>query len=274
MAGFLGHVHRSLDTISMGRPAFGLMCILGVCATKRIWLKLLFLTVAAATVLSVAILFIPQKPGSDLAVYSKNLWFANSEIPALVSDIEASGVDVVMLQEVSDQNRHILEMLEKGFPYQHFCQFSGWSGIALASKFPFDGQARCSNWRAVLVAPIQVKNERVWLVSTHLPWPWPHDSIRNEEDAENVISELDGPIVIAGDFNVFPWSSRVSRIASMTNTQLAGPVRPTLKIRHLPLPLDHVMAPEGGSLEVRPLFGSDHAGVVAKVGLWRHQSRD
>lgn len=268
MAGFLGQIHRSIDTISMGQPAFGLICIFGVFATKHIWLKLLFSIAVAATTLPVLSLFLPQEPGSDLAVYSKNLWFANSEIPALVSDIEVSGVDIVMLQEVSEQNKQILDMLEKSYPYQHLCRFSGWSGISLASSLPFDGQPTCSNWRAVLVAPVQVNNERVWLVSTHIPWPWPHDSIRNEADAESVISELDGPIVIAGDFNVFPWSSRVRRIASMTNTQLAGPVRPTLKLRHLPLPLDHVLAPGGGSLEVRPLLGSDHAGVVARVTIW------
>lgn len=274
IVGFLGQAHRSIDTISMGQPVFGLICILGVFATKRIWFKLMFSTVAAATTLSVSSLLVPQKPGRDLAVYSKNLWFANSEIPALVSDIEASGVDVAMLQEVSDQNRQILKLLQKSFPYQHLCRFSGWSGIALVSRLPFDGQPGCSNSRAVLVAPVQVKNKRVWLVSAHIPWPWPHDSIMNEKDAESVISGLDGAIVVAGDFNVFPWSSRVSRIASMTNTQLAGPVRATLNFRHLPFPLDHVMAPGGGSLEVRPLLGSDHAGVVAKVTIWNPQDRD
>ncbi|MEO9896360.1 MAG: endonuclease/exonuclease/phosphatase family protein [Paracoccaceae bacterium] len=266
--GFLGHLHRSFDTVSMGRPVFGLLCIIGIIVAKPIWFKLVFSTVAVAALLSVAHPFLPQDPGNDLRVYSKNLWFANSEIPALVSDIEASRADAVMLQEVSDQNRVILDLLKQSFPHQQFCRFSNWSGIALLSRHPFESAPHCSNWRALAVAPVRVENERVWLVSAHIPWPWPHDSSSNETEVERMLAELDGPVVIAGDFNIMPWSGRVGRIASITNTQLAGPVRPTLKLRHLPLPLDFVLAPEGGSTELRPLLGSDHAGILAKLTLW------
>lgn len=266
--GFLSSIHRSFDTISMGRPIFGLLCILGVFAAKPVYIKGVFSAAAIIALLTVAIPFLPQEPGSDLRVYSKNLWFANSEIPALASDIETARVDVVMLQEVSDQNREVLDLLKDSFPYQHLCRFSGWSGIALASRHPFDGEPMCSKWRAVAAAPIQIKGERVWLVSAHIPWPWPHDSIRNEMEAHRVLAELDGPVVIGGDFNIMPWSGRVDRIASITNTKLAGPVRPTLNFRNLPLPLDFVLAPGGGSLEARPLLGSDHAGVLANITLW------
>ncbi|MEP6065018.1 MAG: hypothetical protein ABJ246_04215, partial [Paracoccaceae bacterium] len=93
--GFLGHLHRSFDTVSMGRPVFGLLCIVGIFVAKPIWFKLVFSTVAVVSLLSVAHPFLPQDPGNDLRVYSKNLWFANSEIPALFSDIEASRADAV-----------------------------------------------------------------------------------------------------------------------------------------------------------------------------------
>ena len=266
--GFLGHLHRSFDTIAMGRPVFGLLCIFGVVLARPVWFKLVFSTVMAAALLTAAHPFLPQEPGNDLRVYSKNVWFANSEIPALVSDIEAARVDAVMLQEVSDENSDILDLLKQSFPHQQFCRFSNWSGIALLSRHPFDSAPYCSNRRAVAVAPIRIKKERVWLVSAHIPWPWPHDSASNEAEVERVLAGLDGPVVVAGDFNIMPWSGRVGRIASITNTQLAGPVRPTLTLRHLPLPLDFVLSPEGGSMELRPLLGSDHAGVLAKLTLW------
>nr|WP_306265640.1 endonuclease/exonuclease/phosphatase family protein [Pararhizobium sp. IMCC3301] len=268
VVGFSGPIHRSIDTISMGLPVFGLVCIIGIFAAKQVWLRLFFATTAIAACLTVASFFLPQNPGGDLRLYSKNLWYANSQLPALVADIEAAQVEVVMLQEVSDRNKVVLELLQKSFPFQHLCRFSGWSGIALASRYPFDGEPECSNWRAVAVAPIRLEGRRVWLVSAHIPWPWPYDSINNETEAERVLAGLEGMVVIGGDFNIMPWTGRVRRIASITNTKIAGPVRPTLKFRNLPLPIDFAMGPKGGSLEVRPLLGSDHAGIVANLKLW------
>lgn len=268
VVGFLGELHRSVDTISMGRPLFGFLCIVGFFVAKRIWLKLFFIVIAAVASFTVISHFLPQEPGNDLRVYSKNLWFANSEIPALVADIKAAHVDVVMLQEVSDRNKMVLDLLKDSFPYQHLCRFSGWLGIAVVSRLPFDDAPMCSNWRAISVAPIRLKNEKVWLVSAHIPWPWPYDSSNSETDVERILAELDGVVVIGGDFNIMPWTGRVGRIASITNTQLAGPIRPTLKFRNVPLPIDFVLAPGGGSVEVRPLLGSDHAGILANLTLW------
>lgn len=268
VVGFLGPIHRSVDTISMGRPIFGLLSVLGVLAAKPVWLRLVFLTTSVAGCLTVVSFFLPQEPGSDIRIYSKNLWAGNSEIPALVADIEAARVDAVMLQEVSDQNRFILDLLEESFPYQHLCRFSGWSGIALVSRHPFEGEPVCSGWRAVAAAPIRLEGERVWLVSAHIPWPWPHHSADSEAEAERVLSEMDGAVIMAGDFNIVPWAGRVERIASITNTQLAGPVRPTLRYRRAPLPIDFALAPGGGSVEMRPLLGSDHAGIVANLTIW------
>ncbi|MEP2393404.1 MAG: endonuclease/exonuclease/phosphatase family protein [Paracoccaceae bacterium] len=245
-----------------------MLTVVGIFAARAFWLKLFFSATFVTGGITAASFYLPHEPGGDLSIYSKNLWFANSEIPALVADIEAAQVDVVMLQEVSNNNNYVLDLLEEKFPFQHLCKFSGWSGIALASRHPFDGDLLCSEWRAVAVAPIKFENERVWLVSTHLPWPWPFDSADNDAAAESVLAGLEGAVVIAGDFNIMPWSGRAERISSITNTQLAGPVRPTLSYRRVPLPLDFAMAPGGGSVELRPLLGSDHAGIVANLKLW------
>ncbi|MEP4198913.1 MAG: endonuclease/exonuclease/phosphatase family protein [Aliishimia sp.] len=266
--GFLGHLARSFDTISMGRPLFALLCGVGVFAAKPRWLKLSFAVVVAGVFFNLANLFLSQEPGGDIRVYSKNLWFANSEIPALVADIEAARVDVVMLQEVSDRNNTVLERLKTSHPYQHLCRFSAWSGVALASRHPFVGEPICSNSRAVAAAPIQLKTEKIWVVSAHIPWPWPHDSRANEAAAERVLSDLDGAVIIAGDFNTMPWSERVQHFASITQTQLAGPIRATFDLKKVPLPLDFALAPHGGSVEIRPRLGSDHAGILADLRLW------
>ena len=211
--------------------------------------------------------FIPQKPGGDFRVYSKNLWFANDQLFELVADIKQANVDAVMLQEVSDQNRHVLDLLRDEFPHQHLCRFSNWSGIAVASKKLPITEPKCSTPRALAAVKIDQNGEGLWLVSAHIPWPWPWDSSKNEAAAESLLRSLTGKILIAGDFNIFPWTSRIERMTAITKTQAAGPARFTLIYRHIPLPIDLVLSPKGGRIEKRPLLGSDHSGVVADIGL-------
>lgn len=267
VASFLGPLHRSLDTVSIIRPVAGLLCLIGVVVARNIWFKLYLSSVSLLSFVTVLWFFIPQNHGGDLRIYSKNLWFANSQITSVVRDIEASGVDVVMLQEVSTRNMVILSMLKGDFPYQHLCPFSNWSGIALASRHPFDGDPICSQWRALAAAPIRLSGERVWIVSMHLAWPWPFASGESEVAADTLLSELDGKVVIAGDFNTVPWSARANRISVATKTKIAGPARFTLTYRHVPLPIDFAMSPGGGYLERRDFLGSDHAGIIADLKL-------
>ncbi len=268
IAGTLDHIHRAADSIAIGRPALALICLFGVFAARMLWLRLFLGTTALYALYTVAVFLLPQDSGGDLRVYSKNLWYRNMQFASVAADIEASDVDVVMLQEVSTQNSAILGLLSASFPHQHLCRFSGRMGIAVLSRHPFDGDPICSDRRAILAVPLQLERERVWAVSAHIPWPWPHDSRRAEQAVAEVLSALEGPVVIAGDFNMVPWAGRVEKIAAMTRTQVAGSVRPSLYVKHVPLPIDLVLAPGGGATVLRPGLGSDHAGVVAYVSLW------
>lgn len=268
VAGFLGQVHRGADSIAILRPVFGIGCILGVILTRSIWLRTVLAGTALLALYTVAVHFLPQEPGGHIRIYSKNLGYKNTEVHQIVTDIELSNVDIVMLQEVTAQNGFILQALQNSFPFQHLCKFSGRIGIALVSRHPFAGAPECSDWRALLAAPIEIGDQRLWAVSAHIPWPWPYDNIDNENAATKVLLGLDGPVVVAGDFNMVPWARRVGRVLAMTDTQLAGPVRPTLYFMNIPLPIDLVMAPGGGSVETRPFLGSDHLGIVADLSVW------
>ena len=268
LIGFLGQLHRGADSVSIARPLFGLICLLAVFIARSLLMKLILATTALVAFSTVAVFFLPQEPGGDIRVYSKNLRYWNTDIQAVATDIEASEVEVVMLQEVSPRNDAVLKLLMGEFPHQRRCRYSDWNDIALVSQYPFAGDPICSNLRAVLAVPIWVDNKRIWVVSAHIPWPWPQLSATAEKAAETILSDLDGPVVIGGDFNLVPWSGRVGRITSITNTRVAGPVRPTFYLRNIPLPIDLIMAPGGGSAETRPLLGSDHAGVVADLKLW------
>jgi len=267
LLGLLGAVHRAFDTVSMLRPVFGALGLMCLFALRSAWLRRGVLAVCAWTALSVAWLMIPQSADRDLRVYSKNLWYANAQIPDIVADIRAADPDIVVMQEVSWRNDHVLRALAQIFPHQHVCDFSAWSDIAVLSRTPFVGAGKCSSARAAAAVPISVGGQEIWVAAVHIPWPWPEGSGRAEAAAMALLAEIDKPVVVAGDFNIFPWSGRVQRIARMTGTRLAGPIVPTLSLYGLPLPIDMVLAPKGGRVETRPLLGSDHRGILADIAL-------
>ena len=267
VAGLLGPLHRAGDSLALLRPLAAAGCLLGLLARP---VALRFgcaagLVAAAATMLPP---LRPQPPGSDLRLYAKNLGAWNDSVAPIAADIEAAAPDVVLLQEVSDANRALVERLAAGWPHAHLCRFSGRIGIAILSRHPFDGAPRCTQARALALAPVALPGGRAWIAAAHIPWPWPVDSARAEAEAIAALAALDGPVVVAGDFNLFPWTHRVRAMARAARARPAGPMRATYWLRgRVPLPIDHVLAPEGGRIETRPRHGSDHLGVVADVGL-------
>ncbi|MEM7491436.1 MAG: endonuclease/exonuclease/phosphatase family protein [Pseudomonadota bacterium] len=267
VAGFLPAVHRAADVAALLRPMAGLVAVVGVVLARPLWLRLAFGAVGVAGLATVAATYLPQRPGGDLRVYSKNVWFANRRIDDLAVDIVAAEADVVLLQEVSAGRAGLPGALAGPFPHQHRCQPTPFNGIVVASRHPFDGPGLCSAARAVAAVPIRLDGRRVWIASIHLPWPWPKDSGPNDDAALALLSGLDGPVVLGGDFNAFPWTGRIGRAASAAGLRLAGPTRWTYDYDGLPLPIDAVLAPGGGAVEARPFLGSDHRGLVADISL-------
>ena len=72
---------------------------------------------------------------------------------------------------------------------------------------------------------------------------------------------------------LFTWGGVVRRLARATGVRRAGPLMPTYWLRQegwplsVPLPLDQVWATGGGRIKRRPMIGSDHAGLLARVSL-------
>ncbi len=271
LAGFMAAVHPSLDSVALLRPVFLVLCLAGLFVIRRAWLKIGYIAIFAFCFATVVPSAKTTFPGGDLLVYSKNLRFNNAQVDALYEDIQTSAPDVLMLQELSLINFSLMQRLKPTYPYQKMCRASIGVYTAIASKFPFAGPSTCSNRKALAAAKIEYGQETVWLVSIHIPWHWPIQSRQNETEAEQILKSLDGPIVMAGDFNSLPWTRRVSRLRDASDTQMAGPMYMTLSHRRLvtPLPIDFIFAPGGGSVKLRPLLGSDHHGLLGTVRVTR-----
>ena len=267
LLGFAGWLHPAGDSLSLLRMPLGIACVIWALIRMRRALRLALLACGTAAALTTVPPLVAGQAGGTLTLYNKNLWYRNPELPALARDIIDSGAEVVTLQEVSRRNDPLLAMLQSDYPHQHICDFSGWSRIAVLSQHPI-GPVACTSRRAMAAAQIRKDGQDIWVASVHLPWPHPYANDAASRAAVDVLERLDGPVVIGGDFNIFPWAASVARIRDASGTQGAGPVRPTFYLEGIPMFLDHVYAPGGGQVSYRPLLGSDHHGVLGQLNLF------
>lgn len=261
----LGALHPAGDTVATVAPVLALF---GLAAAAMLWGRLgqgLACVFALWLAWQGWALLAPTGPAGGFAVYQKNLWYRNAQLNALAADIMASEADVVTLQEVSDRNASLLDRLARTYPHRHLCDNSRWSDIVILSRHPFvAGTARCSRTRALALVRVQAPQGPVWVASLHLSWPYPYDQAERLRQIEPLLASMQGPAVVGGDLNMFP-ATRVSRqVARLTGTRELRPLRPTLWLRGLPMLIDHVYA-RGGTVERRPLLGSDHFGLLGRV---------
>jgi endonuclease/exonuclease/phosphatase (EEP) superfamily protein YafD len=268
LAGYDGALHPAGDSLAMVRLPAGLVLFLAVVWIGGPgWLRFAGVAVAVLAVGGVAArAWLPGQAGG-LSVYQKNLWVGNVANADLIADIIDSEADIVLLQEISSRNVALLARLQMAFPYQNLCRFSGGSGIAVLSRWPAIGPGICSDGRGMAGLQVETPEGRVWALSIHLHWPYPHRQRMLVDALLPIIGALDGPVIMGGDFNMVPWGASVRQMAAATGTSPARPLFPTILVGPMPLSIDYILAPGGGLSERRPRLGSDHYGVLARVAL-------
>lgn len=269
--GFLGALHPAGDSLAVFRPhlaaALGVLCLMLLASGwRRAALG------AGAMALAAGLALLPHhRPasspgGADLALYQKNLRFGLDDSAPLLADILAEEPDILTLQEVSDSTRAVVDALAGAFPTRVVCPFSSVGGPAVLSRFPaLAGSARCLDGAAVVTLDTPCGPVRV--VSIHLHWPWPYQQGPQVAKLSRALGG-GGPTLAAGDFNMVQWSHALRTLARATGTVPVNTSRITLpdKIFGLGLPIDHVLAPaRAGAVAIRPRFGSDHRGLVARM---------
>lgn len=268
-ASFLGRWHGIGDALAVIRlplaVAFALVVIWSDWPAALRWP----LAVGALAMIAqvVALRFVPGPPG-DVTVYQKNLLFRNAAPQSVVDDILRVSPDIVTLQEVSEPNRVIPASLAAAYPTQILCPYASVGGVAVLTRWPATGRTVCAEGEGLTAIEVTGPGGPVWLASAHLHWPWPFGQHPQVQRLALRLNDLDGPVVLAGDFNMVPWGWSVRALARAAGGQRVAGLQPTLWKRGVPLPIDHVIAPRGGQSRLLGRLGSDHAGVLARVRVW------
>jgi endonuclease/exonuclease/phosphatase (EEP) superfamily protein YafD len=275
-ASHAGAVLPAADALAVGRPQLALVLLAGGAA---LWLRgrrrlgAASAALALATALPMAAAFLPPgRPAAapDFRIYQKNLLLRAWPRRPLAADIIQSGAQVVTLQEVGAHNRHYMGPLWQAYPTQLACETGHLGAVAVLSRWPaVPGTAACGpGYALVRLAPPGAAP--VWIASVHLDWPWPAGAQAAQARALALrLAALEGPVIVAGDFNMQPWGASVRRIARAAGSAPARPARITYPgpAPVLPLAIDHVLLPRdwSGTTMARPREGSDHLGLLVTV---------
>jgi endonuclease/exonuclease/phosphatase (EEP) superfamily protein YafD len=222
-----------------------------------------------------------------------NLNFRNQKMEKFTEFIKNNPMDIITLQEVTDEHREKLEKLKvdglaielsrdfpflaqkKGeYPYQAYCNFRAVGAVAVLSKHPFETEAVCLN--GAIWAKVLLDDKAINVLSTHLYWPYPHHQPAQVKELLPVLEGIPSPTLISGDFNAVGWSHAVKQIASASHTYIVDGLRWSIELKtQLPLlpfmklPIDHLLLSdefEVKSIKIEDGLGSDHLPIVTEIG--------
>jgi endonuclease/exonuclease/phosphatase (EEP) superfamily protein YafD len=274
VASYGGALHGIGDSLAVFRQFWAIA--LGVCSLLllRGYLRTAFFGAISVTLVlapaTVGYLRSETQVGNAFSLYQKNLLFSNPTFDDVAADISQLSPDFVTLEEVSDFNRDVYDNLAETYTSHLYCPFTLGS-LAALSKWPVvEDTMTCGGSKGFAAMQLETSAGLVWLIAVHLHWPYPFGQPLQVAQVLEEISKLDGKIVIAGDFNMVPWSYTLRAFQRVSGSERAGPIVQTLHLDDIPvkLPIDHILVPGGvGELTLRPRFGSDHVGLLLRFDL-------
>lgn len=255
---------------------------------------------AAAGLLASAVTFVPELvsglaprslPAAErpvLTLMSHNLFGLNYEMERVAALIEKEDPDFVVLQEYfPEQSGELHPMLRERYPYFVRCRGGKRANLGFYARLPFVGATDAGECpddaygeqRTARIAGrfVLADGTPLTVMTTHLDWPVPVGrQVEQFAELQAAVAAVEGPLVLAGDFNSTPWSYALRGFA-----QRAGLVRETRNLVTFPnrfmlrrmfetlpfLPLDHIFST--ASVTVHEVWagadtGSDHLPVFAR----------
>ena len=214
-----------------------------------------------------------------MRLYSANLWARNGDVEAIAASIRAADADVVVLIELGDAPAARLDEVLAGYPHRvatpRIDRPSGPARSVIASRLPLAAIADRPDGLHAVAATVSTSEGPVHLLGVHLTRPWPFQEqwgqISQTMVLEAIVEDLDGPVVVAGDFNSVS-SGRIGRQVRGDIGLHPAPGFPGTWPSFLPsalgVTIDHVWATPDLAFVSRRLGkpnGSDHRPVVTEI---------
>ena len=230
----------------------------------------------------------------ESVIVSFNLDRKNKNYDSVITYLSSIKADIIFLTEVTKEWRPRLRKLKKLFPY--YFEVPEWTpsdkqepklwlrkgdpamSVALFSRLPctfVEGLSLGVAERSLAIRSHFFKNGYLLnLIGVQLLMPLPAYEARLQETELNGLAtfanELNGPLLVIGDFNLTPYSSRFKKLLEKTDLNRASNgINPTYpaQVGLFGLPLDHTLFKGAIRLDVNagPFLGSDHRPIISTL---------
>lgn len=208
---------------------------------------------------------------------SFNILIHNRNGAAIADMILARSPDVVFLFEAAPIFDE-LQRLAEVYPYRAACDREETCDIIMLSKTPLEDVAVVSlsefSPQRTIFAVSEIGGQRVNLVAVHLTKPYFDYADQIEAWVlSRQLERLEGPVVMAGDFNAAPWSCNLQRLAANAGLVHAPDYPATWPTEAGPLgvPIDNAFTRAPAIVEsvaaLADPMGSNHRGIVARIAI-------
>ncbi len=284
-----GSGHRWPDIlVQFTAPALlATLALVGVLALMRLWPAVGVAGVTAALlVLAVWPQWFPERGrvvdgGPTLSLYSANVLWENADTDAIATSVAEANADVVILIELGNGPAGRIEEILADHPYRIGTPEIGRGGkparSVIASRFPLEEIADRPDGLHSVAARVASPMGPVNVVGVHLTRPWPFQyqwgQINQSTALAAIRRDLDGPVIVAGDFNAVS-TGRIGRQVQAEAGLIPAPgwpgTWPTRVPSFLGITIDQVYRSPDLVLVERRLGlpnGSDHRPVVTRFGM-------
>jgi endonuclease/exonuclease/phosphatase (EEP) superfamily protein YafD len=261
--------------------------LLAVVALRRHWRTVVALLVAGAVSAAPVLPYVPQIGAATAAhsstarvtVATVNVSFLQFSARRLLEILDEAAPDVVLIVEFTPHAQEVLAALDTRYPHSYKLPAEGPYGIAIWSRLDLEAKPFSLGRLPAIEARVHGPGGTFTLLGVHLSAPTgPRRGAQRNQQLELLAkysAGIAGPVVVAGDFNVTPYSPFYTdwlAASGLTDTRR----RRTLSVSWpavLPIagiPIDHVaVSDEFDILAHRrlPNFDSDHYGIVAELAL-------
>lgn len=205
-----------------------------------------------------------------------NLLTFNENGEQLANFLASSDADILLTMESDPIYAH-MDLMRGTFPYVSPC-IERICDVRLFSRVPLDNvrvRSVGSMWKnRFILAEAEIDGVRFTIATAHLSKPYfDHEAAGEIAEITQALGQIEGPVLLAGDFNAAAWSNDVARMARRSDLA-PGPGYPaTWPVRSGPLgvPIDNVFA--RGPLVITDIqalpdsMGSNHRGLKATIAV-------
>lgn len=278
------------DLVSHFRVQYllGFIPMLGIALAIRAWLAAALLGASIAIhALAIAPAWIspPEHtankalPGT-LRLMSANLQASNEDFKTMLRYVREIDPAVLIVPEMSHEWQRVLMQELPQYPYHSGRAQLNNFGIGIFSKYAFESQL-LPIFDSDTIPSVQVQlrwNENlVTLIGTH-PVPPMNTSMfqsrnRHLQSLATHVSALEGPVIVAGDLNITPWSAHFHKLlqeSRLVDSRTGFGLQASWPVYFLPasIPIDHILVSEQIRVQDRRTsgaLGSDHRAVWADL---------